>query len=33
MREEGYWWTVLFDDDRIGEKKFLSFVNPMNEKE
>ena len=31
--EEGYWLTVLFDDESIGEKKFLSFVNPMNEKE
>ena len=31
--EEGYWLTVLFDYESIGEKKFLSFVNPMNEKE
>jgi len=31
--EEGYWLTVLFDDENIGEKKFLSFVNPLENKE
>ena len=31
--EEGYWLTILFDDEEVGEKKFLSFLNPMNNEE
>ena len=28
--EEGYWLTMLFDE--IGEKRMLSFINPLKKK-
>ena len=27
--EEGYWITVLFDEETVGERKLLSFINPL----
>ena len=30
--KDGYWVTVMFDDESIGEKRFLSFINPMESK-